>query len=117
MPACKNGGYHCRRAVEPDDGQTAFTFELQFSEAPKKGFSYKALRDHAFTFTRGSVTRAVRVEKGDNIRWTIHVEPDSDSNVTIVLPTNDCEAERAIYTRDGRMLSSRLELTLPGPDG
>ena len=34
------------------DGQTAFTFELRFSEEPK--LSYKTLRDHAFTVTGGS---------------------------------------------------------------
>ena len=105
-------------APESHDGQTAFTFELRFSEAPKKGFSYKTLRDHAFTVTGGSVTRTVRVGKGNNIRWTIHIEPDSDSDVTIVLPaTNDCGADSAICTEDGRMLSSRLELTVAGPDG
>ena len=100
------------------DGQTAFTFELQFSEAPKKGFSYKTLRDHAFTVTGGSVTRAVRVEKGNNIRWTIHVEPDSDADLTVVLPiTVDCDAQGAICTGDGRMLSNSLNLTVAGPGG
>ena len=100
------------------DGQTAFTFELRFSEAPKKGFSYKTLRDYAFTVTGGSVTRAVRMEKGNNIRWTIHVEPDSTGDVTVVLPvTTDCADQGAICTGDGGMLSTRLELTVSGPGG
>ena len=100
------------------DGQTAFTFELRFSEAPKKGFSYKTLRDHAFTVTGGSVTRAVRMEKGNNIRWTIHVEPDSDADLTVVLLiTVDCDAQGAICTGDGRMLSNSLNLTVAGPGG
>ena len=100
------------------DGQTTFTFELQFSEAPKKGFSYKTLRDYAFTVTGGSVTRAVRMEKGNNIRWTIHVEPDSDADLTVVLPiTVDCDAQGAICTGDGRMLSNSLNLTVAGPGG
>ena len=34
------------------DGGTAFTFELRFSEEPKEDFSYKTLRDSAFTVTR-----------------------------------------------------------------
>ena len=100
------------------DGQTAFTFELRFSEAPKKGFSYKTLRDYAFTVTGGSVTRAVRMEKGNNIRWTIHVEPDPDADLTVVLPiTVDCDAQEAICTGDGRMLSNSLNLTVAGPGG
>ena len=105
-------------APESHHGQTAFTFELRFSEAPKEGFSYKTLRDHAFTVTGGSVTRAVRMEKGNNIRWTIHVEADSDTGVTVVLPvTGDCDAQGAICTGDGRMLSNRNELTVSGPGG
>ena len=100
------------------DGQTAVTFELRFSEAPKKGFSYKTLRDHAFTVTGGSVTRAVRMEKGNNIRWTIHVEPDPDADLTVVLPiTVGCDAQGAICTGDGRMLSNSLNLTVAGPGG
>ena len=33
------------------DGGTTFTFELRFSEEPAAGFSYKTLRDNAFTVT------------------------------------------------------------------
>ena len=33
------------------DGSTTFTFELRFSETPREGFSYKTLRDNAFTVT------------------------------------------------------------------
>ena len=35
------------------NGQEKFTFELRFSEELGTGFSYKTLRDHAFTVTRG----------------------------------------------------------------
>ena len=103
-------------APQSHDGQNAFTFELRFSEAPKKGFSYKTLRDHAFTVTGGEVFKARRLEKGKNVRWEIHVRPDSSGNVTIVLPiTEDCEAQGAICTGDGRPLSNRLELRVSGP--
>ena len=38
--------------------------------------------------------------------------------MTVVLPaTEDCDAEGAICSGDGRMLSSRLELTVSGPGG
>ena len=100
------------------DGSTTFTFELRFSETPRKGFSYKTLRDNAFTVTGGEVVKARRLEKGKNVRWEIHVTPDGNGTVTIVLPaTTDCTAQGAICTQDGRMLSNRLEITVPGPGG
>ena len=105
-------------APESHDGQSVFTFELQFSEAPKDDFSYKTLRDHAFTVTGGEVVRARRLERGKNVRWNIHVRPNSNAGVTIVLPvTTDCDARGAVCAGDGRMLSGRLELTVSGPSG
>ena len=98
------------------DGQSKFTFELRFSE--ELGLSYKTLRDHAFTVTGGEVVKARRLEKGKNVRWEIHVRPDSQGDVTIVLPaTTNCGATDAICTEDGRMLSGGLELTVAGPGG
>ena len=68
--------------------------------------------------TAGSVTGARRLERPANIRWEITVEPDSGADVAITLPvTLDCEANGAICTEGGRMLSSRLDVTVPGPDG
>ena len=101
------------------DGQEDFTFELRFSEEPKEGFSDVTLRDHAFTVTRGTVVGARQLD-GDsatpNIRWEISVSPDSNANVTVELPaTEDCEAQGAICTEDGTMLSSPLEFTVKGP--
>ena len=99
------------------DGQSLFTFELRFSEEVT-GLSYKTLRDHAFTVTGGEVTKASRLESGKNARWEITVTPDSAGDVTVVLPeTMDCEAQGAVCTGDGRMLSERVELTVSGPGG
>ena len=96
------------------DGESVFTFELRFSE--EFGISYKTLRDHAFTVTGGTVKKAQRLEQGSNIGWRITVSPDSSGAVTIILPiTEDCEAQGAICTDDGRKLSHRLELTVSGP--
>ena len=98
------------------DGSTTFTFELRFSETPRKGFSYKTLRDHALTVAGGEVVKVRRLEKGKNVRWEIHVTPDGDGAVTVALPvTTDCAAEGAICTGDRRPLSNRLELTVSGP--
>ena len=98
------------------DGNDSFTFELRFSEEPVDDFSYRTLRDHAFTVTGGEVVNARRLQHGKNIGWEITVQPDGSGAVTIVLPiTSDCDAQGAICTRDGRMLSGRLELTVSGP--
>ena len=98
------------------DGETAFTFELRLSEEPKEDFSYVTMRDHAFTVTGGSVTRARRLEPPGNVRWVITVTPDSGRDITVALPpTTDCDAQGAICTDDGRMLSSAISLLVPGP--
>ena len=108
------------------DGQSEFTFELQFSEEPKSGFSYKTMRDHVFTVTRGTVKGgtvdgARRLVSGSNIEWQIKIRPTSNGDVTIVLPiTEDCDCRRAPVCTgdgDGRPLSNRLEITVSGPGG
>ena len=107
-------------APESHDGSDKFTFELRFSEDPKEDFSYKTLRDHAFTVTRGTVAGARRLDGGSdtrNIKWEISVTPDSNADVTVELPaTTDCDAQGAICTEDGTMLSSPLTLTVTAPE-
>ena len=100
------------------NGSGEFRFRIAFSEEPKTGFSYTTMRAHAFTVTGGKVTGARRLVKGSNIGWEVVVEPDSNGDVTIVLPvTTDCAAQGAICTGDGRPLSNRLEITVSGPSG
>ena len=97
------------------DGSSSFTFEIRFSEEPESDFSYKTLRNHAFTVTGGTVRNAERMDRPSNIRWLITVEPDSNGDVTIVLPiTEDCGAQGAICTDDDTKLSNRLEFTVSG---
>ena len=99
------------------NGQDAFTFELRFSEDPKPDFSYRTVRDHAFTVTGGSVTYVRRPELGKNVRWEITVAPGSSAAVTIALnATTDCSAQGAICTEAGGKLSSGLLLAVPGPN-
>ena len=101
-------------APSSHDGETAFTFELRFNEEFR--LSSKTLRGHAFTVTGGTVKKAQRMDRPSNILWRITVKPDSSGEVTIVLPvTEDCDAQGAICTAEGRKLSSRLELTVSGP--
>ncbi len=93
------------------DGNSAFTFELHFSEA--FSISYKTLRDHAFTVTGGEVVKARRLEKGKNVRWEITVLPSSNREVTVSLPiTTDCDDDGAVCTGDGRKLSSAVTFTV-----
>ena len=103
---------------ESHDGSTVFTFELRFSETPRKRFGYKIMRDSAFTVTGGEVIKARRLARRSNVGWEIHVRPDGNGPVTIVLPvTTDCTAEGAICTEDRRPLSNCLEITVPAPGG
>ena len=103
---------------ESHDGSTVFTFELRFSETPRKRFSYMIMRDMAFTVTGGEVIKARRLTPQSNVGWEIHVRPDGNGPITIVLPvTTDCTAEGAICTEDRRPLSNRLEITVPAPGG
>ena len=93
-----------------------FTFDIRFSE--EIPLSYKTLKFHAFTVTGGSILKAQRMDKPSNIKWRIMVRPDSSEDVTIVLPaTTDCEAQGAICTEDGRMLSNSLVFTVSGSSG
>ena len=99
---------------EAHDGETAFAFELRFSEEIR--ISYKTLRDTAFEVRDGVVRGARRLERPSNRRWEITVEPTSDGDMELVLPvTTDCAAEGAVCTAAGKRLSERLTATVPGP--
>ena len=99
------------------DGAAEFTFEIAFSEEPHADFSYRTLRDHAFTVTGGAVKKAQRLQTDpeSNIPWRITVQPDGNGDVTVALPvTTDCGDQGAICTEDGRKLSNGLEFTVSG---
>ena len=98
------------------DGSDSFRIRIAFSEAPKSGFSYTTMRDHAFTVTGGSVTGARRLVSGKNLRWEITVQPSGNADVTVVLPaTTNCAAQGAICADVDKKLSNRLERTVSGP--
>ena len=97
------------------DTRNPFTFELTLSEEPATGFSYTTLRNHAFRVTGGEVTNARRLAAPSNTRWEITVRPTSDVDIVIVLPaTQNCGAQGAICTSDGRMLSGAVSATVSG---
>ena len=101
-------------AATTHDGSAVFTFEIRFSE--EFALSYTTLKFHAFDVTGGEVLNSQRMDKPSNIRWLITVGPDVNGDVTVVLPvTEDCAAQGAICTEDGRPLSNRLDMTVTGP--
>ena len=102
-----------RDAPDKHLGTGVFTFDIAFSEPIS--ISYETLRDDSLEVTNGSATKAKRVN-GQSDLWEITVKPDSDADVTVVLPvTGDCTAQDAVCSRDGTKLSNRSELTVPGP--
>ena len=109
-----HGGFDASTAPDSHDGSASFSFEIHFSEEPDLG--YANVRDHVLTVAYGDVTGAKRKTAGANIRWVITVQPDGNDAVTIALPsTTDCAASSAVCTEDGRMLSNRTSITVPGP--
>ncbi len=88
----------------------AFTFALTFSE-DVAGLSYLTVRDVALSATGGTVQRARRQQQGSNQGWTIHVEPDSHTAVTVRLPAGSVESS------DGRALAHSLSARVAGPVG
>ena len=104
-------------AQQPRTGQAPSRSTMSFTEEPKSGFSYKILRNHAFTVTGGDVRNAARLNRPSNIGWRITVRPTTDGDVTITLPsTSDCDAVGAICTDDGRKLSPGVTVTVAGPE-
>ena len=99
------------------NGSNSFRIRIALSEAPKSGFSYTTMRDHAFTVTGGDVTGARRLVSGKNLRWEITVQPSGNADVTVELPvTTDCTAQGAICTGNDDKLSNSLNLTVSGPN-
>ena len=97
------------------DGGTAFTFYAAFTTDIAIG--YAAMRDHAFTVTKGDVTKARRVD-GRSDRWEITVDPDGDNAVTITLPANRaCGTQGAICSKEDNpvQLSNSPSATIAGP--
>ena len=108
------GGFDADTVPGSHDGETAFTFQLHFSEEPSLG--WEAVRDHVLQVTNGDVTGARRTTGGSNIRWDITLEPAGNDDVTVTLPaTTDCAAQGAVCTQGGKMLSNQTGITVPGP--
>ena len=90
------------------------SFRIAFSEPIS--VSFVTLQDHALEVTGGRVTYGNRVSNNDNSLWEVRVRPDSGDDLSIALPaTLACGTPEAICTENGKKLSNRLEMTVPGP--
>ena len=95
------------------DGQTAFSFRIQFSEDIDA--TVDGMRDHALNVSGGTVTGAARVNKRDDL-WSFTITPSGDGKVEITLAGGaSCTADGAICTSDGRQLSTGLLTIVSGP--
>ena len=104
------------------DGETAFTFEVHYSEP--FGLRWRTMLQTALRVTNGRVTGARRLDNPHhdedglqpNRSWRVTVKPSGTGDVTVVLPrTADCSASGAVCTGDGRMLSHPTLLRVMGP--
>ena len=95
------------------DGESVFTLEIVFSEAPS-GMKNRTLRN-ALRVTNGAVTRVRRVNHVSAHR-IVTVQPTGHEAVDIELPVSpDCEAAGAICTGAGGRLETGLLTRVRGP--
>ncbi len=95
------------------DGSSAFTFRIAFSA--EVTISPQDMRDHALTVSGGTVTDARRVDSRKDL-WELTVEPAGTGAVSILaLQNRACTETGALCTADGRMLSTGLGRSVPGP--
>ena len=95
------------------DGSAQFTVDVAFSEGVSIGNA--ALRDHGAEATGGTVTRARRVDRRDDLR-RLTIQPSGSGPVTVVLAADRaCTVAGALCTQDGVRLASRAQVTVAGP--
>ena len=96
-----------------EGGRSPFSVDIAFSEAIDH--SYIEFRDGSPEVDGGMVLEASRVDRRSDL-WRLAILPHGSGHVTITLPAGrDCSIRGDICTADGKKLSSRLELTVPGP--
>ena len=104
-----------RNVPQNHDGSTTFSFDAEFSKDVAIG--YADMRDHAFTVTKGEVTRARRND-GQSDSWEITVEPKGNDAVTVTLPGHrTCTTTGAICSKEDNpvQLSNSPSATIAGP--
>ena len=96
------------------DGETAFTFELAFSESAVD--SWRTVAGGLLNVSGGSVTHARRTNRTGpdrGLRWTITVQPSAKAPITITLPVRACTDANAACV-GGVPLARAVSATVPG---
>ena len=92
------------------DGSTAFAVQLAFSEPIE---TTEAAIRQMLMVTHGTVT-SVRQVDGRSDLWEIKAIPHSNADVSMsLLATPSCDADNAICTANGRMLSQGVAVSVP----
>ena len=95
------------------DGESVFTLEIVFSEAPS-GMKNRTLRN-ALRVTNGAVTRVRRVNQARAHR-IVTVQPTGHQAVDIELaPSGACDTDGALCTEAGGRLETSLLTRIRGP--
>ena len=95
------------------DGSSAFTVQIQFSEA--LAITAEEMRDAGVKVTGGTVTAASLVAGRDDL-WEVTIEPDSNADVTVLVrPGRPCAERGAICTSDGQQLQVGVIQIVAGP--
>ena len=101
------------RVPDTHDGTDAFSVRLRFGEDVDTNAA--ALRDSIVVAAGGTVT-AVEPAAGSTRNWTVTIQPDGDSDVTIsVGGALGCADAAAVCTADGRTLPAGIEVSVAGP--
>ena len=106
------------KGLPASHGESGFTFELTFSEAPDN-LSYLTLQGDDENPGLLSVTNAVvdgvrPLETGQNRRWEVTVTPSGADPVTITLAANRNCAEASAICKDARRLAGPVTATVIG---
>ena len=108
------------------DGTNPIVFRIVFSEELASHVDQWTLRTHAMMIRLGGrrihPSRAVMLESESGERWEIEVphmpsyaDKAKQAFTIEIEPTEDCAAEVALCTDDGKKLSNRLFATIKGP--
>ena len=92
------------------DGSTEFAVQLAFSEPIE---TTEAAIRQVLMVTHGTVTSVRQVDNRSDL-WEITAIPHSNDDVSMsLLATPSCDADNAICTADGRMLSQGVAVSVP----
>ena len=93
------------------DGETAFTFQLDFSEAVT--LSAENMRDHALEVSGATVTSAPLADGRDDL-WEFTLQPSGTDFVAMTVSGKDsCTDTGALCTSLGAGLENRLSTVIP----